>query len=94
MKLSIISRQTNALLLLCPLMLLTGCGSQPKPQVEYRTIKEPRLSLPAELTTPIDVPSVPEPMTFGDSVALNAELYGIIERCNNDRAAIGLLDLQ
>ena len=88
MKLSVISRQTNALLLLSLLMLLTGCGTQPKPQVEYRTIKEPRLNLPAELTTPIDVPAVPDAMSFGDSVGLNAVLYGALDQCNIDRAAI------
>jgi len=27
-------------------------------------------------------------MTFGDSVALNAELYGVLAQCNIDRAAI------
>jgi len=27
-------------------------------------------------------------MSFGDSVALNAELYSTIEQCNIDRAAI------
>lgn len=93
MKLSVTSRQTNALLLLSLLMLLTGCGTQQKPLVEYRTIKEPRLNLPAELTTPIDVPAVPEPMSFGDSVGLNAELYGALGQCNIDRAAIRKLQV-
>ena len=93
MKLSVTLRQTNALLLLFPLMLLTGCATQQKPQVEYRTIKEPQLSLPAELTTPIDVPAVPEPMSFGDSVGLNAELYGALGQCNIDRAAIRKLQV-
>jgi len=27
-------------------------------------------------------------MLFGDSVSLNAELYGIVAQCNIDRAAI------
>ncbi|WP_428984681.1 Rz1-like lysis system protein LysC [Pantoea agglomerans] len=69
-------------------MLLTGCVTQHKPLVEYRTLKQPQLSLPAELTSQIDVPAPPEKMTFGDSVSLNAELYGIAERCNIDREAI------
>ncbi|WP_418888993.1 Rz1-like lysis system protein LysC [Pantoea brenneri] len=70
-------------------MLLTGCGTQQKPPVvEYRTIKQPRLNLPAELTSQIEAPQPPALMTFGDSVALNAELYGVLGQCNIDRAAI------
>ncbi len=70
------------------LMLLTGCGVQQRPQVEYRTISQPRLNLPAELTSPISVPLPPDNMTYGNSVGLNIELYGVIEQCNTDRAAI------
>ncbi|WP_442417778.1 Rz1-like lysis system protein LysC [Pantoea ananatis] len=69
-------------------MLLTGCGVQQKPQVEYRTISQPRLNLPAELTSQIEAPAPPDPMMFGDSVSLNAVLYGLLGQCNIDRAAI------
>ncbi|WP_446226638.1 Rz1-like lysis system protein LysC [Pantoea deleyi] len=69
-------------------MLLTGCGTQQKPLVEYRTVKQPQLSLPAELTSQIIVPEPPENMTFGDSVSLNAELYGVLGQCNVDRDAV------
>ncbi|WP_418162849.1 peptidase [Pantoea vagans] len=69
-------------------MLLTGCATQQKPLVEYRTVKQPQLSLPAELTSPIDVPAPSQDMTFGDSVSLNAELYGALGQCNIERAAI------
>jgi len=31
---------------------------------------------------------VPESLTFGESVELNAELYGVLGQCNIDRAAI------
>ncbi|TGX94633.1 peptidase [Pantoea agglomerans] len=79
---------TSVLLLLFPLMLLTGCATQQKPLVEYRTVKQPQLSLPAELTSQIEVPAPSPDMTFGDSVSLNAELYGALEQCNIDRAAI------
>ncbi|WP_423227492.1 Rz1-like lysis system protein LysC [Pantoea ananatis] len=75
-------------------MLLTGCAVQQKPQVEYRTISQPRLNLPAELTSPIEAPSPTEMMTFGDSVSLNAELYGIVAQCNIDRAAIRKLQTE
>ncbi|WP_419720281.1 Rz1-like lysis system protein LysC [Pantoea agglomerans] len=69
-------------------MLLTGCGTQQKPLVEYRTVKQPQLNLPAELTSQIEVPAPSPDMTFGDSVSLNAELYGALGQCNIDRAAI------
>ncbi|WP_422880418.1 Rz1-like lysis system protein LysC [Pantoea ananatis] len=75
-------------------MLLTGCGVQQKPQVEYRTISQPKVSLPAELTSPIEAPAPPVPMMFGDSVSLNAELYGIVAQCNIDRAAIRKIEAQ
>ncbi|QAV46699.1 peptidase [Pantoea agglomerans] len=78
----------SVLLLLFPLMLLTGCVTQQKPLVEYRTVKQPQLNLPAELTSQIDVPAPSQDMTFGDSVSLNAELYGALGQCNIDRAAI------
>ncbi|WP_414146894.1 peptidase [Erwinia sp. BNK-24-b] len=88
MKSSVTSRRTNALLLLFPLALLTGCGTQQKPLVEYRTISQPNLPIPAELTSPIDVPPVPDNMTFGQSVELSAQLYGALGQCNVDRAGI------
>ncbi|WP_420901999.1 Rz1-like lysis system protein LysC [Pantoea ananatis] len=69
-------------------MLLTGCGVQQKPLVEYRKIKQPQITLPAELTNQLDVPAPSKDMTFGDSVSLNAELYGIVEQCNIDRSAV------
>ncbi|WP_423212739.1 Rz1-like lysis system protein LysC [Pantoea agglomerans] len=69
-------------------MLLTGCETQQNPLVEYRTIKQPQLGLPAELISPIDVPAPSQDMKFGDSVALNAELYGLLGQCNIDRAGI------
>ncbi|MFL6614100.1 MAG: peptidase [Pantoea agglomerans] len=92
MKLSVTLRQISVLLLLFPLTLLTGCATQQKPLVEYRTVKRPQLSLPAELTSQIDVPAPSQDMTFGDSVSLNAELYGALGQCNIDRAAIRKLE--
>ncbi|WP_437177821.1 MULTISPECIES: Rz1-like lysis system protein LysC [Erwinia] len=75
-------------MLLFPLALLTGCATQQKPLVEYRTISQPNLPLPTELTSPIDVPPVPDNMTFGQAVELSAELYGLLGQANIDRAAI------
>jgi len=39
------------------------------------------------------VPEVPEDMTFGDSVSLNAELYGLLGQCNIDRSGIRQIEL-
>jgi len=78
----------SALLLLCPLLLLTGCATPQKPPVQYRAVRLPRLSLPADLTGPVDVPQLPAHLTWGDSVRLNAALYGLLGRCNADRAAV------
>lgn len=88
MKSSVTLLRTSVLLLLSPLMLLTGCVTQQKPLVEYRTISQPQISLPAELTSRIDAPEPPDGMTFGDSVQLSAQLYGLVGQCNIDRAAI------
>lgn len=93
MKLNVTLQRTNALLLLFPLTLLTGCATQPKQQVEYRTISQPSLPIPAELTGPIDVPPVPNNMTFGQAVELSAELYGALSQANIDRAAIRQIEL-
>ncbi|WP_425043020.1 Rz1-like lysis system protein LysC [Pantoea agglomerans] len=73
-------------------MLLTGCATQQKPLVEYRTVKQPQLNLPVELTNELEVPEPPELMTFGDSVELNAELYGVVAQCNIDRKAVGTIE--
>ncbi|WP_431810015.1 Rz1-like lysis system protein LysC [Jejubacter sp. L23] len=68
--------------------LLTGCARQLSPQVEYQQVKVAKLPIPAELTSPIIPPQISDGMTYGDSVALNAELLGLLGQCNIDRAAI------
>ena len=88
MKLSNTLKLISVLSPACLTMLLTGCAPQQKPQVEYRTISQPQISLPAELTSRINAPEPPDGMTFGDSVQLSAQLYGLVGQCNIDRAAI------
>ncbi|WP_422662134.1 Rz1-like lysis system protein LysC [Pantoea sp. UBA5960] len=56
--------------------------------MEYRTIKQTRLNLPAELTNPLQAPAPGDTLSYGESVELNGALYGVIEQCNIDRAAI------
>ncbi|HGU6585063.1 TPA: hypothetical protein ACNACB_000061 [Escherichia coli] len=51
-------------------------------------IKQPALNLPVDLTSRLDVPDLPDNPSYGDSVSMNATLYGIVAQCNYDRAAI------
>lgn len=92
-RLSATWRQISALLLLFLMPLLSGCAQQQKPPVEYRVIKQPVLNLPVELTSRIDVPDLPDKPSYGDSVSMNATLYGIVGQCNYDRAAIRKLQV-
>ncbi|MCX8958328.1 peptidase [Erwinia psidii] len=91
MKSSMRWKTKNALLSMFPIVLLMGCAGQqktPAPLVEYRTITQPSLPIPAILTNPITVPTVPDNMKYGDSIMLNAELYGLLGQCNRDRLAV------
>lgn len=71
-----------------------GCmpTKQNEDMPDYRTIKQPQLNLPAELTKPNRRSSTASPVTFGDNVTLGAELYDVLEQCNIDRAAIRQLE--
>jgi len=47
-----------------PAARLTRYGTQQKPLVDYRKVNRPQGSLSAELTGPIDAPSVPDNLPF------------------------------
>ncbi|WP_312043735.1 hypothetical protein [Erwinia sp.] len=51
-----------------PAARLTRYGTQQKPLVDYRKVKRPQGSLSAELTGPIDAPSVPDNLSFSEGV--------------------------
>lgn len=85
MKSRSIWRQTSALLLLYPLMLLTGCA---KTQTEYEAVKVPSLPIPASLLADCVIPDVPEAMTYADSIVLNLTMQGALEDCNNQIVGI------
>ncbi len=89
MKLRSIWRQTNALLLLFPLMLLTGCV---RTQTEYEAVKIPSLPLPESLLADCRIPDIPDEMTYADSVVLNLLMQGALEDCSNQLRAIKKLD--
>ncbi|WP_139157101.1 rz1 lytic protein [Leclercia sp. W17] len=46
------------------------------------------------MTSRIDAPDLPDNPSYGDSVEMNAALYGIVGQCNIDRAAIRKLQSQ
>ena len=82
---------TTAPLLLCLLLALTACTSEPKkspPQI----IQEP---LPESLTAKTDVPSPPaRPMTWGGLAIWTDSLLDALDTCNADKAGIRELELR
>nr|WP_285112832.1 peptidase [Leclercia adecarboxylata] len=73
----------TALIGLCLLQLLTGCGNS---RTVY--VKVPVVPLPANLTTKTQQPSIPEPLTYGASLDLNVSLLSALGQCNIDKASI------
>ncbi|WP_286140677.1 peptidase [Escherichia sp. ESNIH1] len=72
-----------ALVGLCLLQLLTGCGNT-------RTIyvQVPAVPLPANLTSETPQPIIPDPLSYGDSLDLNVSLLSALGSCNVDKASI------
>ncbi|EFD6890637.1 peptidase [Escherichia coli] len=68
---------------LCLLPLLTGCGST---RTVY--VNAPMVPLPASLTSETPVPFIPELLTYGDSLDLNAALLSALGQCNQDKLGI------
>ncbi|MEG1212182.1 MAG: peptidase [Leclercia sp.] len=74
---------TIALVSLCLLQLLTGCGNS---QTVY--VPVPAVPLPASLTTETPQPVIPDPLTYGASLDLNVSLLSALGQCNIDKASI------
>ncbi|MGY0151863.1 Rz1-like lysis system protein LysC [Edwardsiella tarda] len=76
-------RAMIALVGLYLLSLLSGCGST-------RTVYVPAPVTPisTELTADTPVPAVPDPLTWGASLELNARLLSALGQCNADKAGI------
>ncbi|WP_439847093.1 Rz1-like lysis system protein LysC [Enterobacter asburiae] len=72
-----------ALVSLCLLQLLTGCGNT---RTVYVPI--PAVPLPANLTVETPQPAIPEPLTYGASLDLNVSLLSALGQCNIDKASI------
>ena len=81
---------TTAPLLLCLLLALTACTSEPKksaPQI----IQEP---LPESLTAKTETPAPPKPMTYGNLAPWSDALLDALDTCNADKAGIRELELR
>ncbi|WP_197057127.1 Rz1 lytic protein [Leclercia adecarboxylata] len=76
-------RMMIALVSLCLLQLLTGCGNS---RTVY--VKVPVVPLPANLTAETQHPAIPDPLTYGASLDLNVSLLSALGQCNIDKASI------
>lgn len=76
-------RMMIALVGLCLLQLLTGCGNT-------RTVYVPVsvVPLPTNLTDETPQPTIPDPLTYGASLELNVNLLSALGQCNLDKAGI------
>ncbi|QBX80196.1 peptidase [Citrobacter tructae] len=77
----------SALVGLCLLALLTGCGNT---RTVY--VPVPVLPLPANLTAETPQPAIPDPLTYGASLDLNVSLLSALGQCNLDKAAVRQID--
>nr|WP_231566256.1 MULTISPECIES: peptidase [unclassified Serratia (in: enterobacteria)] len=76
-----------ALIALCLLAQLTGCGTT---RTVY--VPVPAVPLPTELTSTTPIPDIPPAMTWSHSLALNAELIGLLGQCNRDKRGIRAIE--
>ncbi|MDU2019956.1 MAG: peptidase [Leclercia adecarboxylata] len=72
-----------ALIGLCLLQLLTGCGNS---RTVY--VKVPAVPLPANLTAETPQPAISSPLTYGASLDLNVSLLSALGQCNIDKSSI------
>lgn len=71
------------------LMSISACS---KKQIQYETVKQPYLPIPASLLTECPVPQIPEQLTYGDSVLLNMTLLDSLDDCNGKIRAISKIN--
>lgn len=76
-------RMMIALVGLCLLQLLTGCGNTRTVYVQI-----PVMPLPASLTAETPQPAIPETLTYGASLDLNVSLLSALGTCNRDKRDI------
>ena len=81
-------RMMTALIGLCLLQLLTGCGNT---RIVY--VPVPVVPLPASLTAETQQPAIPDPLTYGASLDLNVSLLSALGQCNIDKASIREIEI-
>lgn len=80
-------RMMIALVGLCLLQLLTGCGNT---RTVY--VPVPPVPLPTSLTAETPQPTIPDPLTYGASLDLNVNLLSALGQCNIDKASIRAIE--
>ncbi|HIC1788857.1 TPA: Rz1-like lysis system protein LysC [Escherichia coli] len=85
------STKIRARLWLCLLLLLTACGSAPRPVVVSQVQCAP---LPESLTHPTPTPPLPRPLTWGGLALWSDRLLDALESCNADKTAINAVEQQ
>ncbi|EPF4857803.1 MULTISPECIES: Rz1-like lysis system protein LysC [Escherichia] len=76
-------RMMIVLHVLCLLPLLIGCGST---RTVY--VSTPVTPLPTSLISETPIPLIPDPLTYGASLNLNASLLSALGQCNTDKSHI------
>ncbi|HFK4066158.1 TPA: peptidase [Kluyvera ascorbata] len=76
-----------ALIVLCLLAQLTGCGNT---RTVY--VPVPVVPLPASLTTETPQPVIPDQLTYGASLDLNVSLLSALSQCNADKRAVRAIE--
>lgn len=82
-------KAASVLLSIFLLLQLSGCA---KPLTVYEPVKQTYIPIPANLLNECPVPTIPEKMTFGDSVELNIRLIDSIDECNGHLRAIQAIE--
>jgi hypothetical protein len=77
----------------CLVMLLSACAAQPIVHTVpvTKTVRQ-WVPIPAERVSPLEIPQPPPVLLWGQSLELNAALYGVIEQCQIDRTKIRQLN--
>jgi hypothetical protein len=79
----------NALILLCPMMLLVSCGSTKEVLIPVQLPP-----IPAHLTSDCPQPDIPENVDWGDMPQLLVDAMNSIAKCNLDKKAIREIEQQ
>lgn len=77
------SKTMSALILLCLMMLLAGCGTTKEKLIPVQPVP-----LPPQLTADCPQPDIPEKMDWGDMPQLLIDAMNSIAKCNLDKKAI------